>query len=122
MANVLFVDDADMSHLLLEVMLRRLNHRAISAFNGQEALEILDCTKIDLIISDINMPYMDGLTLLDCIRADQRYADTPVIIITASSLEANHASALEKGATAFLNQPFSSQELTDAVHTCLGEG
>jgi two-component system chemotaxis response regulator CheY len=83
-------------------------------------LEILNLTKIDLIISDINMPYMDGLTLLDQVRADERYADTPVIIITASSLEANYARALEKGATAFLNQPFSSQELTEAINTCLG--
>lgn len=119
MANVLIVDDTGMSHLLLEVMLHRMDHQSVSAFNGEEALETLNQMEIDLIISDIKMPYMDGLTMLDRIRADERYAGIPVIIITASSLEANHVKALEKGATAFLNQPFSSKELSDTIDTCL---
>jgi CheY-like chemotaxis protein len=119
MANVLIVDDTDLAHLLMQVMLRRMDHQAISAFNGKEALEILSQTSIDLILSDINMPYMDGLTLLDRIRADERYAHVPVVIITASGLEANQIRAMEKGATAFLNQPFSSQELAEVILACL---
>ena len=119
MANVLIVDDTDMAHLLMEVMLRRMEHQPISAFNGKQALEILDQTPVDLIISDINMPYMDGLTLLDRVRADERYAEVPVVIMTASGLEANQIRAMEKGATAFLNQPFSSQELREVILGCL---
>jgi len=120
MANVLVVDDNNLTLMLIEVMLRRLNQQIIYAYNGQEALEILREQDIDLLISDINMPVMDGLTLLENVRADQEYQDLPVILMTAHSKENYPLIASQKGATDFLYQPFSSRDLTRAVGKCLG--
>lgn len=108
-----------MTRLLLEVMLQRLNHTILFADNGEEALEILASNEIHLVISDINMPYMDGLALLDSLRADDLHRDLPVILMTASGLEEISRNALKKGASAFLNQPFSSWELARVLDACL---
>jgi CheY-like chemotaxis protein len=121
MAMVLVVDDSDLTHMLLDVMLRRLNHRTLSAYEGYEALEILAKEQIDLIISDIDMPGMDGLTLLDHLRQDERYNHIPVIIMTANGRPNQAKEATKRGASVFLHQPFRSEELTSAVGKCLQE-
>jgi CheY-like chemotaxis protein len=122
MATILVVDDANLTHMLMEVMIQRLNHTALFADNGEEALEILATNPVDLVISDIKMPYMDGLTLLDKLRADEQYSQLPVVIMTASGLEETYHKAASRGATAFLNQPFSSWDLARVVTECLGQG
>jgi two-component system chemotaxis response regulator CheY len=119
MANILVVDDAILTQRLLEVMLRRIEHTTISALNGLEGLARLKETAVDLIITDINMPEMDGLSFLDELRADINHKDVPVIVMTASGLPYIPKIVSKKGATIFLAQPFSSRELTEAVNTCL---
>jgi CheY-like chemotaxis protein len=120
MANILVVDDAILTQRLLEVMLRRIDHTTISALNGLEALECLKETAVDLVITDINMPEMDGLSFLDELRAaDSRHKNLPVIVMTASGLPYIPKIVSKKGATIFLAQPFSSRELTEAVTKCL---
>lgn len=120
MASILVVDDAILTQRLLDVMLRRINHTTVSALNGLEALDRLKETEVDLVITDINMPEMDGLTFLDALRDnDSRHKDLPVIVMTASGLPYIPKIVTKKGATIFLAQPFSSRELTDAVNTCL---
>jgi two-component system chemotaxis response regulator CheY len=119
MAKILVVDDTILTQRLLEVMLRRINHSTISALNGLEALVCLNETSFDLIITDINMPEMDGLSFLDELRADSRHKDVPVIVMTASGLPYIPRMVTQKGATIFLAQPFSSRELTEAVTKCL---
>jgi two-component system response regulator FlrC len=121
MAMVLVVDDSNLTHMLLDVMLRRLNHRTLSAYEGYDALEILTKEPIDLIISDIDMPGMDGLTLLDHLRRDERYNHIPVIIMTANGRPNQAREATERGASVFLHQPFRSEELSGAVGKCLQE-
>lgn len=119
MATILVVDDTSMTRLLLEVMLQRLGHTALFADNGEEALEILNSQEVHLVISDINMPFMDGLTLLDVLRTDDLHRDLPVVLMTASGLEEISQKALKKGASAFLNQPFSSWDLARVLDACL---
>ncbi|MFZ0544103.1 MAG: response regulator [Candidatus Promineifilaceae bacterium] len=119
MANVLVVDDAILTQRLLEVMLRRINHKTIQALNGLEALARLKDNAVDLVITDINMPEMDGLSFLDELRADSSHKNLPVIVMTASGLPYIPQMVTKKGATIFLAQPFSSRELTEAVTKCL---
>jgi two-component system chemotaxis response regulator CheY len=119
MAKILVVDDTILTQRLLEVMLKRINHVTLSALNGLEALELLKDTSVDLIITDINMPEMDGFSFLDELREDARHRDLPVIVMTASGLPYIPQMVTQKGATIFLAQPFSSRELTDAVGQCL---
>ncbi len=119
MANILVVDDAYTNHRLIGIMLRRNAHTITSAYNGLEALNYLSNTPIDMMITDINMPIMDGLTLLERLRNDARFHNLPVIVITAGGEDYLQRLAVEKGASAFLTQPFSSWELNRAIVECL---
>lgn len=119
MAKILVVDDTPLTHRLLRVMLGRINHTIVNANNGKEALDCLQETAVDLLITDINMPQMDGFTLLEKLRADDLYRHLPVIVMTASGQEQMPRIATEKGANSVITQPISTIELSDAVQKCL---
>lgn len=116
MAQILFVDDNHVSHRLMSLILAQDNHTTISAFDGRQALECLESTQVDMIITDVNMPEMDGLTLLKQLRKDNRYKTIPVMVLTASGHERVGKEAQEIGAYSFLTQPFSSWELKANVN------
>jgi CheY-like chemotaxis protein len=119
MAKILVVDDSYMNHRLLGIMLRRNEYTIISAYNGLEAVKTVANTPVDLVISDINMPAMDGLSLLEHLRNSVQFHNLPVILITASGQEYLQRIAMEKGASGFLTQPFSSWELNRLISDCL---
>ena len=119
MATVLIVEDTQLNQMILEVMLRRMNHQVVFANDGIEALEKLEEIPVDLVISDINMPNMDGFELLETVRNHSDYHSLPFVIMTASILQGNHQAAIEDGATAILNHPFSSFELNKVLEECL---
>lgn len=100
-------------------MLKHMQHNPVSAHSGIEALTYLKKDTIDIILTDINMPEMDGFALLDEIHRDERLKEIPIIVMTASSEPTFPLTAREKGATVFMSQPFSSSELAVAVNTCL---
>jgi two-component system chemotaxis response regulator CheY len=120
MANILVVEDTYLTFQLLYYFLQRNNHNISQATNGKEAIRVLGENLIDLVVTDIHMPEMDGLALIDHIRSEERFRDLPIIVLSASGLEKVEKLALEKGATAFLSQPFSSRELGKLVSDCLG--
>lgn len=120
MANILVVEDTYLTFQLLYYFLQRNEHNISQATNGVEAIQYLEENPVDLVITDIHMPEMDGLTLIERIRADQRLQRLPVIVLTASGLDKVEKLSFEKGATAFLSQPFSSHELGKLVSECLG--
>lgn len=119
MAKILIVDDTVITHRLLDLMLSQDQHISFSAHNGLEAKALLSETRFDMVITDINMPYMDGLALLDWMREQGKFHNMPVIVLTASGHEQVKEAAVSKGATGFLNQPFSSWELKKMVTECL---
>ena len=121
MANILIVDDTPLTHRLLNLMLQRINNSIsiYTAYNGKEALAQLAKNTFDLVITDISMPGMDGFALMDEMRADDKYKDLPIIVLTASGHKKDLAIAAQKGATSFLTQPISSWELKETVTRCL---
>lgn len=119
MAKILVVDDEPVTNRLLSLMLQRNNHTVWTANNGVEALSCLDKTSIDLMITDINMPDMNGLALLETLRSTQKHKDLPVIVLTAIGQEHMSQIATQKGASNFLTRPVSSWELKEAVTGCL---
>ena len=121
MANILVVEDTNLSLQLLDFFLKRDNHTVLKANNGLEAIDCLQTNPVDLVITDLNMPEMDGFSLLERMRSNDQYRDLPVIVLTASGVERTEQLAFEKGATAFLTQPYSSKELGKLVSDCLGE-
>ena len=114
-ATVLIVEDRPMNLMLLEVMLNRLNHKAICASNGLDAMELLEKTPVDLVISDIYMPEMGGFALMEKIRSKSGYAHIPVILMTDGGNDVLSGIANSKGADGFLGLPFSTSELKQLI-------
>ncbi len=122
MSVILVVEDEVATQIMLGFMLQRNNdYTVITVENGQEALTYLDTEPVDLVISDINMPEMDGLTMLRKLRADGRYADLPIIMFTAVGTDQIKKDAEEMGASGFLRKPVSSREISSIVEYYLGD-
>lgn len=113
--TILIVDDEPVTQLMIEMMLQRNNYQVIMAYNGEDALKHLTNEKVDLVIADINMPKMGGISLLQQIRADERFHNLPVIMFTALGQRNVQQKALNNGATGFLTKPISSNELTGVI-------
>jgi len=116
MATILVVDDSPVILRLLGYTLQRNGHAVIMAGHGREALERLAETSVDLVIADLAMPEVDGLTLLRQLRADRRYHALPLVMLTASGQDQDRLVAQAAGANDFLTKPASSHELLDTVN------
>lgn len=120
MATILIVDDSPTVRRMLGLTLTRHRHAILAAVNGQDALNKLAETAVDLIIADVSMPQVDGITLLRQLRADARYCHLPVIMLTASGQNADRLIAEQSGANGFLTKPTSSLELIATVNQFIG--
>ena len=113
--TVLIVDDSqDLTEVAAE-FLRIFDYTVYTAANGIEALERLKTSQVGIVISDIHMPGMDGLTLMGEIKA--RYPGLPVVLITGFSVSEARKIALGKGADAFVAKPFRMKELKDVIES-----
>ena len=119
MVNILIVDDTPHIHRLLTLMLQRINHTTISADSGSAALEQLKKTPVDLMITDLNMPEMNGFTLMEKVRSKEEYRNLPIIMLSATGQELASQVATQKGANRFMSQPVSTWELNRVVSECL---
>jgi hypothetical protein len=111
MADILVAEDNIVMQKLLTKRLHNAGHQVRIAGNGVEALTLLERQAADLILSDIAMPYMDGLALLQMVRKDPRYAQVPFVLLTTSVLDQHRVEARQSGANGFLQKPVSSWEL-----------
>ena len=116
MPTILVVDDYSVTIRVLSTQLRKGGYDVVTASNGSEALSQREQQKIDLAIVDIAMPDMDGITLLEQVRSNQRLASLPIVMLTASVLDDDRLRALKAGASGFLTKPVSSWELLDIVN------
>ncbi|MEZ4591772.1 MAG: response regulator [Chloroflexota bacterium] len=119
MKTVLVVDDSPTIQRTLSFMLRRMGHTPLTAPNGREALHQLERNKIDIIISDINMPEMDGWALLSTIRERDNLQHIPVVLLTDTG-EWQHDNR-HQGADAFLTKPISSHQLMGKIANLAAE-
>ena len=104
--NVLVVEDHPVNRMILEAWMSSAGHTSATAENGQIAIEAAGEQRFDLIIMDVNMPVMDGLTATRAIRAGEGpNADTPVVVLSASARIEDHQAGLDAGADAYLNKP-----------------
>jgi CheY-like chemotaxis protein len=117
--KILVVDDEPVSLMLLDTILSRSNFSVSTASSGQDALKQLNDKPFDLMILDLLMPDMDGLTLLEHLRDDAKFENLPIIVFTAVSQNRVRQEAFQKGATTFLTKPVSSRELTRVVNKYL---
>ena len=111
--RILAVDDEPHMRRLLEISLRQAGYEAIVAANGHEALGLLRKNNIDLVVSDLHMPVMDGLSLLESMRKEA--IDTPVIIVTAQGEISSAVQAMKLGASDYILRPFDLETLEIAI-------
>lgn len=121
MATILVVDDYSTSQRLLGFILRQSDHTVVTAANGLSALEKLAERSIDLVITDLSMPEMDGMTLLQELRANLQFQKLPVIILTGSAYAQDNTRAKAAGATSFLTKPVESEEMLAMVTRLLAQ-
>ena len=117
--KILVVEDEASIRLNLTLMLKGEGYELDSAENGRAGVEHAKSFAPDLIISDVMMPELDGFGMLETLRADARFADTPFIFLTALNDRASTRRGMNLGADDFLNKPFTRDELIEAVNSRL---
>jgi two-component system, chemotaxis family, sensor kinase CheA len=109
--NVLIVDDDSRNIFTIGAFIEKLNGEVYSAFNGKEALEVLEKENIDLILMDIMMPVMDGLKAIKTIRSIDKFKQLPIIAITAKTMEKDKQDCLDAGASDYMSKPLDHDAL-----------
>ena len=116
----LIVEDSPTMRQLLAFSLRRLKEcRIIEAVDGVDALKKLITERVDLVITDINMPMMDGLKLISLIRGNPRTKSLPIIIVTTEGAEEDRKRGLALGANAYIPKPIQPSDLLKTVASLL---
>lgn len=113
--RILLVDDSASVRQVAGIALRRAGYETIEAENGQDGLSKLDGGKLNLIISDVNMPVMNGIEFLKAVKQHATCKFTPVIMLTTEAGEDMKQQGRAAGAKAWIVKPFQPQTLLDAV-------
>ncbi|WP_064694371.1 response regulator [Rhizobium aegyptiacum] len=119
-ANILTVDDSASIRLTTKVTLTNAGYSVTEAINGAEGLAAAKGSSFDLIVTDLNMPVMDGLTMIEELRKLPAQAGVPIIFLTTESDADLKARAKAAGATGWLTKPFDPENLVKIVKKVLG--
>lgn len=121
MRNVLIVEDSKSIRSLIRIALEEAGgFFAVEANNGFEALRLLPSRKFDLIITDINMPDINGLELIGFVKANPSYQNIPLIIVSTEKTEEDKRRGLALGAAGYIVKPFSKEDLMALVAKSVG--
>jgi two-component system chemotaxis response regulator CheY len=115
MHSILAVDDSASMRQMVAFTLKGAGYNVIEAADGQEALDKARGETVDLVLTDQNMPRMDGITLVQNLRTLATYASTPILILTTESSDEMKAKGRAAGATGWLVKPFDPGKLLDVV-------
>ena len=117
-SDILVVDDSAAIRKILQRVLRQtgMDIKDIhEAGDGQEALTVLQSQAVNLVLSDINMPNMDGLQLLAALKGSAQWAPIPVVMITTEGGEAKVAEAVRLGAAGYVRKPFTADQIKEKL-------
>ncbi len=119
--TILIVDDAASMRGLVAMTLKNSGYNVIEAGDGKQALEQLQKVgRVDLIITDLNMPNMDGIQLIKAVKADSKNKFTPIVMLTTESQEAKKEEGRQAGAKAWIVKPFKPDVLLSVVKKIIG--
>lgn len=113
--KILIVDDSASVRTVVKIALKEAGYECAEACNGQEALALLNGDRVHLIVSDVNMPVMDGISFLKQVKALPNYKFTPVIMLTTEAGADRKEEGRAAGAKAWITKPFQPRNLLDAV-------
>ena len=114
--TIMVVDDSASLRQVVSIALKEGGYDVVEAEDGQQALGKLDGRKVHLIVSDVNMPVMDGITFVKEVKKHPQYKFTPVIMLTTEAQETKKAEGKAAGAKAWITKPFQPSQLVDAVN------
>ena len=118
--QVLIVDDSSMTRSIIRTAVEDIDDlETVEVATGFEALKLLPSTGIDLIITDINMPDINGLELINFIKKDPRFNSIPLVIISTEKSEEDKQRGLKIGADSYLTKPFTAEEVQDTIRALL---
>ncbi len=119
--SVLIIDDSESIREVISSGLEQSGYNVIKGINGEDGLDCLHATEsVDLVITDLNMPVMDGISFLKAVRSDAKYKYLPIIILTTESQEQKKQEAKNAGATGWIIKPFSNEKLLAVIKKIIG--
>ena len=113
--KILTVDDSRTMRDMLRMALVKAGFNVVEAVDGEHGLEVLNANGADVIITDINMPKMDGFGFIEAVREDAAYRATPILVLTTESDPAKKDRARRAGATGWIVKPFHPDKLVEAI-------
>lgn len=118
--SCIVVEDSPMMRQLISFALSRIKNLSVTeAEDGIAALKKINEKRFDIVITDINMPIMDGLKLVRKIRENDSYQDVPIVVVTTEGLQEDRERALALGANAYITKPIQAPEVIDTVKKLL---
>ena len=118
--TILAVDDSASIRQMVAFTLKGAGYEVIQAVDGQDALDKANYHKVNLVLTDINMPRMDGLKLLELLRKLAHYKNIPILILTTESGDEIKAKGRAAGATGWLVKPFDPKRLLEVIGKVIG--
>lgn len=118
--TILAVDDSASIRQMVSFTLKSAGYDVVEAVDGQDGLDKAKAKSINLVLTDQNMPRMDGLTLIKNLRGLPQYASTPILMLTTESSDAMKSQGRAAGATGWLVKPFDPQKLIEVVRKVIG--
>jgi two-component system, chemotaxis family, chemotaxis protein CheY len=120
--SILIVDDSATTRALIRAVVEEMGDFTIlEAGSGFEALKLLPSCEFQLVITDVNMPDINGLELINFIKTNPRYSHIPLIIVSTERSEEDRKRGLALGAREYITKPFKAQELQEAIKQALAD-
>ena len=120
MASILAVDDSASMRQMVTFTLQGAGYEVVEAQDGEQALGIAQSTQVNLVLTDVNMPKMDGIALIGALRALPHYKFTPILMLTTESTPEKKQEGKAAGATGWNVKPFNPDQLLATIKKVLG--
>ncbi|HTZ18875.1 MAG TPA: response regulator [Dissulfurispiraceae bacterium] len=117
--KILVVDDDKTTRKLLNLFLKAKGYEVVTAENGLDAMEKLGTENINLVVTDMNMPYMDGIELTKNLRSDENWKNIPIVMVTTEADEDERKKAVDAGVDDYLVKPANAEQITDSIKKIL---
>ncbi len=119
--KIMSVDDSASVRQMVSFTLKKEGYEVVEAVDGNDALHKLGSTRVDMVITDLNMPNLDGIGLIRALRADPTHRFVPAVMLTTESQQAVKEEGKKAGATGWIVKPFRPEQLVAVVKRVLGQ-
>lgn len=117
--NILIVDDCQTTRRLLGHYLKTRGYSLVFAENGLDALEKLGTEMINFVVTDLNMPYMDGMELVKTMRSDPAWSELPVLMVTTENDDEERQKAFNNGVNGYIVKPVSGDDIAQNIEAIM---